>query len=258
MSIHVFVYLPDTPDALYRVLDASASPEQFLEELIKAAGNVRSIPSSKLFYDSTNIQHFITLADLEEHNELIKRLRLALSRTATNILDNPRHESDCIYALWNFDLAQVQTPVPIVLSEVLEHIIRFPEHQYLLLNFYGSIPACRAFLLLFKDAKHKTDYPTHFIKLPFASDVTELVSWLDTHFQKIFDLKDTTRFQRTDLSVQGTKVYKEIETGRYWYLDNFHKDEYEVFDAQGKHLGVADLSGKLDTTLKVQGRTLTL
>lgn len=49
------------------------------------------------------------------------------------------------------------------------------------------------------------------------------------------------------MSVQGATVYKEKSTGYYWYLDNFHKTHYEVFDKTGKkHIGEANLDGKID------------
>ncbi|MDR3188014.1 MAG: hypothetical protein LBT94_02360, partial [Prevotellaceae bacterium] len=44
-------------------------------------------------------------------------------------------------------------------------------------------------------------------------------------------LDNTKRFRRTGQDRQGQQVYQEIETGYYWYLDNFHKTHYEVFSS---------------------------
>ena len=49
----------------------------------------------------------------------------------------------------------------------------------------------------------------------------------------------------------------EINTGYYWYLDNQHKNHYEVFDRSKKHIGTANMDGDIDTAKKVNGRTLT-
>lgn len=63
-------------------------------------------------------------------------------------------------------------------------------------------------------------------------------------------LSDTKRFERTGRPYQqGRKVYQEIETKYYWYVDNMHFGEsahLEVFDSNGVHLGESDLSGNID------------
>lgn len=66
-----------------------------------------------------------------------------------------------------------------------------------------------------------------------------------------FSLKDGTRFQKDRRIVQGQNVYREIDTGYYWYLDNLHKNHYEVFDRNGQHIGTANMDGYIDTTKKV-------
>lgn len=71
-----------------------------------------------------------------------------------------------------------------------------------------------------------------------------------------FSLKDGTRFQKDRRIVQGQHVYREIGTGYYWYLDNLHKNHYEVFDGHGQHIGTANTDGVIDSSKKVNGRTL--
>jgi len=49
----------------------------------------------------------------------------------------------------------------------------------------------------------------------------------------------------------GRKIYQELQTNRYWYVDNLHygyATHLEVFDLQGKHIGEASLDGKVDMT----------
>lgn len=71
-----------------------------------------------------------------------------------------------------------------------------------------------------------------------------------------FSLKDGTRFQKDGRIVQGKNVYREIDTGYYWYLDNLHKNHYEVFDRNGQHIGTANTDGVIVPSKKVNGRTL--
>lgn len=72
----------------------------------------------------------------------------------------------------------------------------------------------------------------------------------------VFSLKDSTRFRKTNFDRQGQMVYKETKTGCYWYLDNLHKNHYEVFDSKEEHIGVADIQGNVDTSKRVSGRKL--
>lgn len=104
-------------------------------------------------------------------------------------------------------------------------------------------------LILFQDAIHKTEYPKELIKIPCCKDWDSLLLYLKDKGLFSFSLKDTKRFQKcANINpVQGESVYKELATGYYWYLDNFHKTHYEVFDPLGKkHLGEASLDGIID------------
>jgi hypothetical protein len=61
-------------------------------------------------------------------------------------------------------------------------------------------------------------------------------------------LKDRARFHKTKLLNHGRAVYLERSTGLYFCVDNMHRygAHLEVFDAQGKHYGEADLAGEVD------------
>lgn len=71
-----------------------------------------------------------------------------------------------------------------------------------------------------------------------------------------FSLRNKARFARTNHIRQGRVVYREIATNNYWYLDNLHKNHYEVFNANEDHLGIADLAGVLDGSKAENGRKL--
>jgi hypothetical protein len=73
-------------------------------------------------------------------------------------------------------------------------------------------------------------------------------------------LREHKRFVSTTYYMDGRKVYKELATEYYWYVDNLHYGRaahLEVFDRNGQHLGEASLeglvdSGKRDATKKVK------
>lgn len=102
---------------------------------------------------------------------------------------------------------------------------------------------CKSFFL---DANHYNDLPDKFYNLPVFGSYADIVNYgVERGLVKSFSLEDKKKFQKTNVPPQqGQSVYKEIGTGYYWYLDNFHKDHYEVFDSTGKHhLYEADLNG---------------
>lgn len=65
----------------------------------------------------------------------------------------------------------------------------------------------------------------------------------------------------------GQLIYRELETGYYWYYDSFHSDsqeknakiliELEICDAQGNHIGTADAqTGIINVENRVSGRSI--
>jgi hypothetical protein len=114
------------------------------------------------------------------------------------------------------------------------------------------------------------------ITLSMIEDVKSLISWAvdlgcmqlpysqDSHFPPTDDqtiLVDANRFTRTNYREQGRIVYRDINTGFYWYIDNFHfgsSAEIEVFDSRGIHYGTANLAGNIDITNRVDNRRIKL
>ena len=113
-------------------------------------------------------------------------------------------------------------------------------------------------LVFFQDAVHLENYPLEFVKFPCFSSSVELFDYLTTVNAFAFTLDDKGRFQKCKgLVEQGASVYREKQTGYYWYRDMLHKTHYEVFDGTGKkHLGEADLNGKLDMSKADKTKTL--
>jgi hypothetical protein len=73
-----------------------------------------------------------------------------------------------------------------------------------------------------------------------------------------FSLKDKTRFTKTSYIEQGKTIYIENSTDYYWYLDNFHRTHYEIFDAKGIHIGIADLNGYVNTKKRDTSKRINL
>lgn len=68
-------------------------------------------------------------------------------------------------------------------------------------------------------------------------------------------LNNEIRFRRTSLFRQGKTVYQEISSNNYWYLDNLHRDHYEVFNPNREHLGTANMEGTMISNA-INGRKL--
>jgi len=229
------------------------------EDLVKTVFDLSNLlkGSCEVYYDENNIESY------SQKNKVlgvylddpIKQLRIKLSRLgAKSIHTNRIFKSDCIYVQWNFDLMPNVSYTKPIIADLAERSFQFPDEKLLLINLDDVISTCREKILVFKDAKHLADMPSSFAKIDFVTDAKELEIWQQTHDRDSFTLLNRSRFRRTSMVQQGKPVFEEINSGNYWYLDNFHKNEYEVFDHQRSHIGVADMKGNLDKAKKVEGR----
>ena len=147
---------------------------------------------------------------------------------------------------WDINTMQIE-PV----YDGLNHLVSLVEQSNADLNFVciDNIQNINHRYTLFLDAKTRNDYPKSFVIVPCFQTIEELMSYAQSKQLFQFTLDDTTKFKKcSGMSIQkGACVYQERETGRYWYLDTFHKDHYEVYDSNGKrHLGEADLNGNFN------------
>lgn len=138
-----------------------------------------------------------------------------------------------------------------MLCDGLKHLaIRYDLYQTNFICIDNRVPV-KNHLTLFLDAEHKHEHPKGFIHVPCFNELDKILDYLRREGIFKFSLDDCQRFIKTNKVLQGVTVYEEIGTKYYWYLDNFHKTHYEVFDSDGKnHLGEADLNGNLDRTKK--------
>lgn len=132
----------------------------------------------------------------------------------------------------------------------LEHLVWRWLHDGMRFVCIDSKEHCKNRIVLFQDARYKTDYPQEFVKVPCFRTLEDLLRYAQEQGVFSFTLTDSQRFKKCNgiNPIQGASVYQENKTGYYWYLDMLHKAHYEVFDKTGKkHLGEADLEGNLDT-----------
>ncbi|MDD2916578.1 MAG: colicin E3/pyocin S6 family cytotoxin [Candidatus Gracilibacteria bacterium] len=74
-------------------------------------------------------------------------------------------------------------------------------------------------------------------------------------------LADSKKFEKMGggKSTQGQAWYKEKGTGNIYYLDNMHKNELEVFNKKGVHMGTANPeTGAINAGTAVKGRKIDL
>ena len=87
----------------------------------------------------------------------------------------------------------------------------------------------------------------NYIEIAYNRRIIDKCKYLERKFELgLIDLlENECRFTKTSL----VGIYQEKDTNYYWYLDNFHKTHYEVFDSTGKqHIGEANLQGRIDTS----------
>lgn len=154
------------------------------------------------------------------------------------------------------------------LAEVTERQLTVLDSKYLLINFKDS-----QFKILHQNINHccsicivKNNDEKNKIQLDSTEGKIGLENWLEKNCQLSqfqYDessslspidnqtiLRDSSRFEKIGREYDGRSIYREKETGYYWYVDNFHKGKashLEVFDNTGKnHLGESDLEGNID------------
>lgn len=253
MTLNVFLYLPELDDDIFEI---SQNSKKFISD-IRNLRETSKLSDITIFYDSQNFQRFVSkIEQLDEVylNNFLNQLRIILGKKALDIHQNISKQNDCVYIIWNLDNFPTVRYAPDVLIEITEKSIKYPQEKFILLNIKNNLENDRKTIIVFKDAKHIQYLPEKFIHIPFITDFDEFETWLATYHIVNFSLFDKQKFKKTKQIQQGKAVFQELATGRFWYLDNLHKNEYEVFNQQKKHIGTANLEGKLDESKAVNGR----
>lgn len=143
------------------------------------------------------------------------------------------------------------------MAELAERKSRKKELTGVLVNFLRSKFENLEIAQIIKNREHT-------INLECVEDERTLEKWLEKHSllnlykptskeppnDRQTVLRDLQRFHATSFPFQaGRKVYQEIKTGYYWYVDSLHfgrAAHLEIFNKKKEHLGTADLDGKID------------
>jgi hypothetical protein len=127
-------------------------------------------------------------------------------------------------------------------------LIDTPSVKRLIVNFIQSdfkTPVC-----IIKNEEHS-------IEIDCVETKEAFDKWLDLPVSPLDDfMRNTNRFIRTKFKQQGATVFQEKSTAYYWYIDNLHKDEFEVFNSNKEHIGVANLEGIIQPNSKIKGRVI--
>lgn len=253
---------------------SNADFEKAIKEFISVLSVINNIlKNSSVYKDSQTFLNYQAIKDQSFQQSLNnltdKSEKLAFKNILFNKLNpiewrNQRisNESD------NFDCLMTDNSYKDVkdttLAEVSERKLQNQTQIYLLINFsqscfnypHDKIEKCCQIVVI------KNNDEINVIKLDAIDHKNGLENWIKTKLS-VYDvnsndpprdeqtiLSDTTRFMKTHQQYDGKSVYREIETGRYWYIDNFHcglAAHLEVFDAQRNHLGEADIrEGNID------------
>lgn len=262
MAVNVYVLFPENDDQIYSTIETQVKFDTFIKDSV---GLFKSITKSgvKLYYDSENMNHYFATCSIWDGAKYIdkgsKLIRHFLTLKSIDVNTRPLKDRSCKYVLWNYDKSpNVVDPPHKILIEMTERKYQYSLEDSVLLDSCNSLEACRGVLLTFKDAKHKEECPASFVRIPHVLSQAELELWLKTNHVKSFSLFDKSRFQRTGRTYHAKPIFQEIGTGYYWYLDNLHRDEYEVFNPNCDHIGTATLEGEMNPDSRENGRTITL
>lgn len=266
-QVDIFVLLPCEQTNILELLSSAEAYEQFWENLSFIHSFLRAHHQNmQLYYDSENCADFLRICKAYEQEcvyleKADNKLRSILGLSSKDLRTRPAQETDVMYVLWNYDEGRANTNPPWLVKEMLEReLIGGEESASKLLYNLAGLAACRDEVFLgFKDAKHKANMPSNMARLAYVTGALAFGNWMTRYGSlSVFSLRDRQRFEATQRIFQGARIYKELATGCYWYLDNFHRNEYEVFNGQCQHVGVADMNGKIDYNQAVKGRSINI
>ncbi|MEI6329836.1 MAG: hypothetical protein WCP16_11420 [Pseudanabaena sp. ELA645] len=227
----------------------------FINETVKSE-NKQIFGDISVFVDYKAIQESNFFASFNNSNPQIRKLfreSVFIKSGAKNWGSEQVHSHDdqFSYLLSQEDIRNVSNTS---IAEVTERTLQNPNNNYLLVNFINSIfcvnnfqhPDIRECFSIPIIKNNSKNVP---VKLDTLDNKTALENWLRE--KKVLEdpnledfLKDSTRFEKTSIRCQGRSVYREISTQYLWYLDNLHRNHFEIFDPTGKdHIRIGDLEG---------------
>lgn len=156
----------------------------------------------------------------------------------------------CICYSWDLNAQNIE---PIYTEDIRGLVNIMSLNTNISFCIFDHTPYPKDTLTIFRDIINFPEYPDAFYKLKSFSTVESALDYLKANdIVPNFSLDGNDDFEIATIPpVQGASVYRQKRTGFLWYLDNFHKTHFEVFESQGKkHIGEATLDGTLDRSKK--------
>ncbi len=259
MSVIAFLLLPDTEASVLSLFSTSKDFNAIYRDIVRVTSSILEEKSNQLFYNSYNLECFFKSCEkILKTNLTSAKNQLKLKWRIRTISVEAKNHTDvsCNYFKWDLGDFKIDYSNDI-LSIMAERIFKQPLNEnHILINFNHDISSSSSRFYVFKDAHHKLELPNNFAQIPFVENGEDLITWLATYKVKAFSLLDRRSFTRTNFIQQGQTAFRENSTGNLWYLDNLHKNHYEVFNSIKQHLGKATLEGELIANSAVDGRTM--
>lgn len=230
-----------------------------LNELYKKRIQHKTFWDENLFYVYKALRNKVFISSLNSIPD--KSLCQALMNILNNKLNAKDWRQECQHSSSDQFTCDNESVTDTSMAELAERKIQNTDLLGFLVNFPKSKFEKNLLVVIIKN--QNTEKP---INLDCIEDKDTLENWLESKFQLstfVYDyastvpptdkqtvLTDTGRFRAISLPFQsGRKVYLELKTNYYWYVDNRYQgraSHLEVFDSQGRHIGEASLDGTVN------------
>jgi hypothetical protein len=145
------------------------------------------------------------------------------------------------------------------IAEITERKLQNGDVAFLLINFINSnFNVCHNKYSLCQVITVSKNGQTQ-IELDCLDNKDSFEQWVQDKLDtRNFLERNPEQFQKIQEIFQGASIYIESKTHKYWYLDNLHKNHFEVFSKEGNHLGEANLNGEIDINKRDDKKKLKL
>lgn len=192
-------------------------------------------------WGSRKVQLWVCEEDLKKASPDIRGI-VRNWRDGKSVERNITVDGSCFYCEWDFESWSVTH----VVSDGLKALMARCRNQKLEFLVLGTSTKYKGQMIGFVDAPHDDSLPNGWCKFHWMTTYDAIFVFCREHNVFDFDLNNPTLYRETNIRAQGVSVYEELQTGYFIYFDNFHKDHYEVFDSNRRHLGEMSLTGVLD------------
>lgn len=259
MTIKTYFLFPDTDEDFIRLGENPQTYRDLIRTIAIIKEQLKNHKPFELCYDSENVKAFISkVKSLMEQSYWSKweyQLHTLFGNHTRNIQTNSLKNKACLYVHWNIALGFAYAGE--IIAEATEAKLHEGTDKTIVVSIAEAYTNNRDAIHIIKDTapRNNSDTPDNdlpvLVTIPMVHHEIAFSYWLNTLATPDFSLSDKTKFQRTNFVYGKQRIYQALDTDYYWYYDFFHdtnKKHFEVYDAQGKHLGEANMNGKLDRT----------